>query len=61
MDIDWPPTIGTAAITALVLAAIYIAETREALRYGDPPVGLALIISGGLAGIAVGLLAANLL
>ncbi|MBB5495807.1 hypothetical protein [Nocardiopsis metallicus] len=61
MDIDWPPTIGTGAITAAVIAAIYIAEVREALRCGEEPIGPALVIIGALAGIGVGLLIANLI
>mgnify|MGYP001240454370 CR=1 FL=1 len=61
MDIDWPRTIGTGAITAAVLAAIYIAEVHEALRCGEEPVGPAVVIIGALAGIVCGLVAANLL
>lgn len=60
MDIDLPRTVGAGAITVAVVAAIYLADIREAGLLGETPIGPGLIITGALGGVALGLLAANL-
>ena len=61
MDIDWPRTIGAGAITLAVVAAIYIADAREALAHGEDPVGASLLVLGTLPGVALGIAIANLI
>lgn len=60
MDIDLPRTVGAGAITVAVVAAIYLADIREAGLLGETPIGPGLIITGTTAGVGVGLLIANL-
>lgn len=60
MDIDWPRTVGAGAITVAVVAAIYLADIREAGLLGETPIGPGLIITGTTGGVGVGLLIANL-
>lgn len=60
MDIDLPRTVGAGAITVAVVAAIYLADVREAWLLGETPIGPGLIITGATGGVALGLLAANL-
>jgi hypothetical protein len=60
MEIDWPRTIGTTAITTVVFVAIYAADAREALQAGEDPGGCVVIVAI-LAGLLLGVAAANLL
>lgn len=58
MDIDWPRTLATAGVALAALVAVAVADHWEADRAVEVPAGPAPLL-GGLAGIVVGLLAAN--
>lgn len=61
MEIDWPRTLAVGGLTATVMAAIYLADTYEAIRAGEEPTGPLAPFVGMVTGLTVGLILANLL